>query len=235
MEKPSIVYADKKSEKMLSKNFWKLSAFEKTDGGTLLFPFSAQSERIVFPVELTSKNQVDSLKGNYFIVIKYHPKLDKLKYEFNKLVKAYKMGISVKPLAMKKSEKRGGYLYTLVEKNSIPLLDVNFDKLKPGERAGLFKLIGSTLRRWHEKGFYHGDSAPRNFLIKLKSKPKIVAVDLEKSLIQKLSPINIQKEINFFEYQARKAGANDEDILNFKRGYERRKPQKENKNQMELF
>jgi tRNA A-37 threonylcarbamoyl transferase component Bud32 len=235
MKKLEIVYADPKSEKILSKNFWKLSDFNKTEGGTLVFPFSAPTERKVFPVELASKDQAGSLKGNYFIVIKYHPKLDKLKYEFNKLSKAHEMGVSVKPLAMKVGEKGGGYLYTLIEKNTIPLLDINFEKLKPEEREGLFKLVGSTVRKWHEMGFYHGDLAPRNILVKIKQKPEIIAVDLEKSLIQKLSPINIQKDLDFFEYQARRVGATNEDILNFKRGYERKKTQKKDENQFKLF
>jgi len=234
MEKPEIVYADKESERILSKNFWKLSDFNKTEGGALVFPFSAPTERKVFPVELTSKGN-GLKKGSYFIVVKYHPKLDKLRYEFKKLLKAHEMGVSVRPLAMSLSEKGGGYLYTLIEKNTIPLLDINFERLKPEERADLFKLIGSTVRKWHEKGFYHGDLAPRNILVKIKQKPEIIAVDLEKSLIQKLDPVNIQKEIAFFEYQARRSGASDEDILNFKKGYEGKKTRKEVEGQFKLF
>ncbi len=219
MKQPEIVYADKKSEDILSKHVWIPSKFEKNQD-ELIFPFSTPNER-AFSVKLSTDNTL--IKGNYYIVVKRHAKFDKAKYEFNKLVEAYKMGISVKPLALKKNDGKGGYVYTLVERNSIPLLDVNFYKIKPKERESLFKLVGSTLRSWHEKGFYHGDLAPRNLLIKMKSNPKIVAVDLEKSLIQNLQPVNIRKEINSFEYQARREGANDADIQNFREGYFRKK------------
>ena len=69
MKKPGVVYADKKSEEILHKNFWKPSAFDKTEGGGMMFPFSAPTKRSVFPVELASKGQTSRV--NYFIVVKF--------------------------------------------------------------------------------------------------------------------------------------------------------------------
>lgn len=110
-------------------------------------------------------------------------------------------------------------MYTLIEGNTIPLSQINLDKLKPDEREKLFKKLGRQVRKWHEKNFYHGELAPRNILVKIKPNPTFTAVDLERALSNP-SKENLQRDLNFFKHElvVKKVG-NEQDWENFYHGY----------------